>query len=166
LERSVRLRLLGRFDLVCDGERISLPDPVGRLLAYLAVQDRPVRRDRVARALWPDADPSLGPSLLAGALWPLRRPGLLLVVSVGDHLSVVPELTTDLREAEETARRILSRRGRPLLDGADREVLSTDLLPGWSDPWAAAERRRFRELRLAALARVEGRWPPAARPAD
>ena len=46
-----RLALLNAFELRCEGRLVALPRPAQRLLAFLALQDRPVLRTYVAEGL-------------------------------------------------------------------------------------------------------------------
>ena len=46
------LTLLDAFELNWNGNTLELPMPAQRLLAYLAIEDRPLHRGYVADALW------------------------------------------------------------------------------------------------------------------
>ena len=48
------LRLLGGFAVEGSHGNIALPISAQRVVAYLALQDRPVHRRRLAGVLWPD----------------------------------------------------------------------------------------------------------------
>ena len=72
---AVRLNLLRGFELWCDGERVTLPMSAQRVLAFLALHDRPVLRLYVAGSLWLDASEERSYANLRSALWRLRRPG-------------------------------------------------------------------------------------------
>ena len=52
----LQVRLLGRMAAERDGEQLSLPSPVSRLLAFLALRLGPHDRETVAASLWPDTD--------------------------------------------------------------------------------------------------------------
>jgi DNA-binding SARP family transcriptional activator len=72
-----RIELCGRLAIEIEGERLeqALPGRQGRLLfAYLALnRRRPVRRDELIDALWPDQPPDSADSLLRPALSRLRK---------------------------------------------------------------------------------------------
>jgi DNA-binding SARP family transcriptional activator len=91
---------------------------------------------------------------LRSALWRLRRPGITIIESRGEHLSLTPEVQVDFRD--------LSSAARGWLDGAtpadstqlDRLANSSDLLGDWYEDWVLVEREHFRQLRLHALERL------------
>jgi len=53
-EPRIELSLLGAFGLHIDRRPIDLPGAAQRVLAFLALEDRPVRRERLAASLWTD----------------------------------------------------------------------------------------------------------------
>ena len=67
------MRLLGRVAAERDGERLSLPPPVGRLLAFLALRPGPHDREIVAARLWPDTAGPAARANLRTAVWALRK---------------------------------------------------------------------------------------------
>src|SRR5689334_11804419 len=74
---DTRIQLCGHLLVEIEGQRVesALPGRQGRLLvAYLVLnRDRPVRRDELVEALWPDAQPSSGDALLRPPLSRLRK---------------------------------------------------------------------------------------------
>src|SRR6266542_832019 len=108
---SSSLRLLGGFDLVCDGASVSLPMSAQRLLAFLALHDRPLQRTFVAGSLWLDSPEERAYGNLRTALWRLHRGGFDSVQATGQQLSLGPSVTVDLRLAESVARRALNASG-------------------------------------------------------
>src|SRR5262249_38309082 len=75
-----RLALLGGFSLSRGGEELRLPGSAQRLVAFLALQERPVPRRRIAFTLWPDASERHANGSLRAALFRLRsgcRDGIL-----------------------------------------------------------------------------------------
>ena len=72
-----RIRLCGRLEIEINGERIEqrLPGRQGPLvLALLAVnRDRPVSRDELIGALWPDAAPADAGEALSALLSKVRQ---------------------------------------------------------------------------------------------
>jgi DNA-binding SARP family transcriptional activator len=148
---GIELSLIGTFGLTSAGQRISLPETAQRLVAFLALNTRPLSRAFVASSLWLDSAEERSCANLRSALWRLRRPGHSLVVTSGKQLQLAPEVCVDAHE--------LASRARRLLDGVpedsdvtlDEHLLSGELLPGWYDDWVLIERERLRQLRIHAL---------------
>jgi DNA-binding SARP family transcriptional activator len=133
------------------GEPVSLPLGAQRVLAFLALHDRPMLRTSVAGALWQDAPEQRAGANLRSALWRLNRAGLPLVDATVTALALAPQVGVDLRRVEELAHGVLDR--RISCEDIDRptRTLSGDFLPDWPDDWVLIERERFRQLRLHAL---------------
>jgi DNA-binding SARP family transcriptional activator len=155
---QVNLSLLGSFELTSGGDSVSLPVPAQRLLAFIALRDRPVLRTHVAEMLWLDSTQRRACGSLRSALWRLRRPGLELVHVTSGRLRLEPRVVVDVRVLVAWARRVLD-----APDGVDREPADLsrfrdpifgELLPDWYDDWLVVERERLRELRVRALERV------------
>ncbi|HET8606921.1 MAG TPA: BTAD domain-containing putative transcriptional regulator [Gaiellaceae bacterium] len=146
---SVRLNLLRGFELLCDDVRVSLPLASQRLLAFLALQQRPMLRIYVAGALWLDASESRSYANLRSALWRLRQPGHPVVVATPTHLALHDDVEVDVHLAIESSRRALAPAGTGVL--VDGDDLAGELLPDWYDDWVEDDRRRLRQLRLHAL---------------
>jgi DNA-binding SARP family transcriptional activator len=157
-----RLTLLGGFELLGDGEHVALSTSAQRLLAFVALRERPLQRSYVAGSLWLDSTEERAAANLRSALWRLHSCGIPLVQCMGPQLSLDPGLVVDLREAEQLAHRALDR-----ANGGDLEIdptlLSGDLLPDWYDDWVVYERERFHQLRLRALDALCGRLADAGR---
>jgi DNA-binding SARP family transcriptional activator len=68
-----RLGLLQGFELVLDGRPVHLPLSGQRVLAFLALQNRPVQRVYVAGSLWLDASEHKANASLRTTLWRRRR---------------------------------------------------------------------------------------------
>src|SRR6478735_3954566 len=75
----VQLRLLDAFEVVCDGAPVRLPSIAQRLVAFVAVHERPVERGYVAGMLWLDTPDRRAAGNLRTALWraQTRAHGLL-----------------------------------------------------------------------------------------
>jgi DNA-binding SARP family transcriptional activator len=142
------LRLLGAFELAHDGAPVPLPMGARRLVAFVALHDRPVQRTYVAGSLWANASDTRAHANLRSALWRVQRTGHQVIESMGDRLRLDELVRVDFREAEILARRAVDD-GAAL--GVDLAVLAGDLLPDWYDDWVVLERERFRQLRLRAL---------------
>lgn len=158
------LQLLGGFHLQVDGQRVHLPRAEQRLLACLALAERPTARSRLAGRLWPDTAEPRAMARLRTALWRLRRPGPLLLDGSSDEVGLGDGVAVDIQDLTELARRFLD---APLEANDDRLSELTDageLLPEWDDDWVAPHRERFRQIRLHALERLgvhlaeEGRY--------
>lgn len=166
-DSGVRLVLLKGFELTNDGQPVPIPMTAQRLLAFLALQDRPTRRPIVAGTLWPDTSEERANASLRSALWRLRACQLPVIQCGSAHLGLHADLKVDLREIVPLIDSLLEHRVR-----CDRLqhwelVLAGDLLPDWYDDWLLIERERFRQLRLHALESLcdqlssDGRFVPA-----
>jgi len=150
-EEPPRLRLLGGFDLSIGDELVTLPLNVRRLLAYLAVRERPQTRTSVAYTLWLDTTESRACANLRTALWKIGDQREHLLRGTGSYLSLAPQIHVDLTRLVSQAKRLIG--PDPVLDpqDADPDSLEGELLPEWDDQWIEAERERLRQLRVHAL---------------
>ncbi|HEX8939194.1 MAG TPA: BTAD domain-containing putative transcriptional regulator [Candidatus Limnocylindrales bacterium] len=145
------LELLDRFRLVHGRTDVDVPRQSATILAFLAVQNRPVHRSLVAGTLWADLPEHRALADLRSALYRIRVP---VVRAVGDLLELRPGVRVDFHEAMELAR-ALSRTTRP----PDRvepivDLLARELLPDSDSVWIEPVRERYRHLRLRALETV------------
>lgn len=153
---AVQIRLLGGFELRVRGRAQALSLGAQRLLALLALHDRPLARAQAAGTLWPDAEEERAAANLRSTLWRVRRSALRLPACSASHLSLGPGFEVDLHAALAASRVLLaSADGGEDLILVDPEELemSRDLLPDWDDEWVLLERERFRQVRLHALER-------------
>jgi DNA-binding SARP family transcriptional activator len=149
---AAELSLAGEFELVVSGRRLVLPHTVERVVAYLALSDRPVSRAKLAGILWIDTSEPRAASNLRTALWRLHRiGGGRLIDALDDRLALTRTLAVDIAALLGVARRLID--GDREIDSADiaRLEACTDLLPDWGDEWIVTDRERFRLLRLEAL---------------
>jgi DNA-binding SARP family transcriptional activator len=131
---AVLLKLIGEFELVGGGTVLPVGPGSQRLLAYLALAGRTVRRSVVAGQLALDAAEDKAAARLRSALWRVPKPGgTALVEADGQRLRLSPAVRVDYREA------------------GDGDSLGEDLLPDWDDDWVVVERERYRQSRLHAL---------------
>lgn len=147
---GTQLAVLHGFELRHDGRAVRVPLSAQRILAFLALQERPVRRLFVAGNLWTDASEHCANASLRTALWRLSDASCPLVRASNGSLALDPEVAVDFRQVTATARGLLENRN----DGLDVRagmLLAGDLLPDWYDDWVLIERERFRQLRLHAL---------------
>ena len=146
-----RIGLLGGFELEVDGRPLRPPVHVQRLLAFLALQGRPLQRAYVAGCLWLDLSQERANGCLRTTLWRMSRLRFALVQASSTHLTLDPSVAVDARELEACAERALHGDG-PLADGdIERLARARELMPDWYDDWILVERERMRQLRLLAL---------------
>ena len=141
-----------------------------RLLGFVALNERPVRRTRVRGVLWPDALEDRACASLRSALWRVPNPGgAPVVVASPTHLALAPHVEVDFRAALGRAQSLLADGDHDIaaIDLA-RELCAygDDLLPGWYDDWVLLERERFHHLRLQALERLAEQLAGAGRRGD
>ena len=146
-----RLTLLDAFELSWGGVPVELPTPAQRLLAYLAVEDRPLHRGYLAGALWLNSSEAHASGSLRSALWRIRRSTHGLVEERNHQLRLAKTAVVDLRDAYSWASRIQDS-ARPI-EAADLAAASAsaELLRDWYDDWVVLERERFRQARAHAL---------------
>lgn len=159
---DVELRLLGPLRLWVDGAEVALPPSrkTRALLALLAVEQRPQRRERLCELFWDVPDDPRGAlrwslSKLRGALGPA---GDALVSDRDSVALVLPDLAIDLRRLEHAAtapasastdvlRAAVSAEGE-FLDGL--EIARCEAWEGWRIAYRE-DARRWRSALLAEL---------------
>jgi DNA-binding SARP family transcriptional activator len=145
----LELTLLGGFRVDAREGIVDVPVSAQRLVAFLALQERPVPRRQVAGTLWPDIDDERSGAALRSTLWRSRRCGELVTAS-RDALRIGPTVDVDALR--------LARFAGALVDEAAAAGVPTgirfdrELLPGWYEDWVVEERERLRQLVLRALA--------------
>ena len=147
----VRLGLLRGFELRQNGELLNLPLSAQRVIAFLALYDRPLHRIYVAGSLWLDSNENRANASLRTALWRLGRPSCRLVDASMTHVALSPDVRVDVREAKAAAQALI--RGSPDVDDRSHDALyeGGEILPDWYDDWVLIEREHYRQLRLHAL---------------
>ena len=145
------LVLMKGFELTHSGRRVSLPLSAQRLVALLALNERPLPRLYVAGTLWIDSTEEHSNGSLRSTLWRLHRPGFKLVDIDGSHICLTHEVGVDVRRVQAVARHVMS--SQSSLSAEDLHLLASggELLPGWYDDWILIERERLRQIRLHAL---------------
>jgi DNA-binding SARP family transcriptional activator len=147
------LTLTGEFELILSGRRLAIPHSAERVLAYLALANRPVARSHLAGALWLDSSDQRAASSLRTVLWRLHRAGANVVFGGEDRLGL-RGVVVDLNLLLDLARRLIR---HPDPDDLARLTLLIgcgDVLPAWDEEWVVADRERFRLMRLEALERA------------
>jgi DNA-binding SARP family transcriptional activator len=159
--RRFRLALLRGFELATDDVAIPLSSGPQHLLAYLALNERSMRRIHVAGILWPDVSDERAAGNLRSALWRLRLAGLDLVGAERGCLRLAPNVAVDIRELNRLASYLLNPTAdMPPLALEDLRFAG-ELLPGWCDEWVLLERERQRQICLHLLEGLCERWTRA-----
>lgn len=142
---TVRLRLLGGFELEIDGRVVEAQPAVRRLTALVALTPRGLSRDFAAFQLWPDKAEPRAKANLRSTIWRLHSLGAALVLASSTTLRLDPGVWLDVRDGLDASDDL----------GVSRPfgTLLLDLLPDWYDDWLVIERERFRQLQLASLER-------------
>jgi DNA-binding SARP family transcriptional activator len=163
---GVRLTLLDAFDLSWNGDTIELPTPAQRLLAYLAIEDRPLHRSYVADTLWLNSTGAHASGSLRSALWRIRRAVCHLVEEKNHQLRLATTVAVDLREAYSRAAQFQNPEHPIETADVAAASASAELLRDWYDDWVVFERERFRQFRAHALEVVCARLAAEGRFAD
>jgi DNA-binding SARP family transcriptional activator len=146
------LHLFGGPYITVGRRRMDVPEGSKRLLAFVALHDRPVERRHAAGTLWPIGDDCRAAGNLRSALWRLKRACVPLIVADKCSLSLRDDLLVDLHVVSEWASRLINGS-----EAASDMVVrpwgldSLELLPGWYEDWALMERERVRQRLLHAL---------------
>jgi DNA-binding SARP family transcriptional activator len=149
---NVRLTLIDSFELSYDGEPARVPLCSQRLVAYLALHERPLLRIHVAGTLWLHSSENRSYANLRTALWRLGGARKAVVEATTSHVGLSRAVVVDVRRMAALARDVLERPEQA--DELERSDLDGDLLPDWYDDWVLVERERLRQLRLHALERL------------
>ena len=152
--RPVRLMLLGGFTLLGDSEEIVLPLSAQRLVALLALRERPLSRVFAAGVLWPDCPADRSLADLRTALWRANHARTAIVENAGVSLCLRRGVQVDVRALAafgHATASLATASAVSELTGITWSELSLDLLPDWYDDWLLDERERVRQLRLHAL---------------
>jgi DNA-binding SARP family transcriptional activator len=159
----VELRLVQGFEVLHRGESIELPLLAQRLVAFLALQERPRQRAYVAATLWIDTAPERAFASLRSAIWRVRQSGAPLICAPDTRLALDPDVQVDLAAALELARRLLGDDTECDVRSDDLVPLKGEILPDWYDDWLMIERETHRQLRLHALEALAVRLTNAGR---
>jgi DNA-binding SARP family transcriptional activator len=158
---GLTVSVLNGFSLSCGQRRLGIPRASQRLVAFLALHGRTVKRAAVAGALWPDTSESHAYSNLRSAIARLERNARKVLVVRRLDLGLAVEVSVDLRLARLLAGRLLDPAVTPErseLGLAAVGALSRDLLPDWYEEWVLVEAEDWRQLRLHALEALAGRF--------
>jgi DNA-binding SARP family transcriptional activator len=147
---DARLHLMSGFQLEIGGRTVDVATPAQRVLAFLALNARPVSRSHIARALWRDSGDARAAGSLRSALWRIRRYGALVDLAPRG-VSLNEAVRVDVREATSWARRVSDASHALRDDDVQFAAASGELLPEWDDEWVSVEREHVRQVRLHAL---------------
>src|SRR5829696_3804034 len=158
--------LLGGFSISWGRSVLGVPRASQRLLAFLALHGRMVKRATVAGTLWPDTSERHAYSNLRSALSRLKSTGRKALTASRLELGLAEGVTVDVHLARVLAHRLLDPAVTPNqseLGTAAVASLSADLLLDWYDDWVLAEAEDWRQHRLHALEALAGRLAAAGR---
>jgi len=152
-----KLGVLGGFNLTYNDHPVSFTHGTARILAYLAMQERPQRRVHVAWTLWGELNDRHALAALRSALWRLpHEPGHPIVDCGGHHLALDRHVTVDLAAANSLLAALAA--GDELPAVTDLTPLMQDILPDWYDDWIVFPREQLRQRRLHSLETVSQRY--------
>lgn len=165
----LRLTLIGRFALWRGSRELRIAASGQRLIALLALKDRPTGRLHVAGTLWPDYATKRSLADLRTALWRVNQSSGQVVAATSSSLALDSAIEVDVRNLIAFARRLSN--AEPMsdtldLDSMDLADLTGDLLPDWYDDWVLDEREGLRQIRLHALEALARRLSASGRHAD
>ena len=150
MRASVELQLLGSFGLLIDDRAVRTLPHLQRLIAFLAVHERPLHRAYVSGRLWIDKNQEQANGSLRTTLWRLQRLPRPIVEVSTTHLALHPSVVVDVRQLASSTRRAL--RGEPLSrDDVERLVAADDLLVDCYEDWVLDERDQLRQQLVLAL---------------
>ena len=164
----LEVNLLGQFEVLRDGRRVTIPTRNAQsLFAYLILNaGKAHRRERLAGLLWPDSSEENARSNLRHELWRLRK----AIELDGEAYFVAYDLTIAFSPQGEYSLDVQRLEGAPLEGGTADDLIAAlsayrgELLPGFYDEWVFVERDRLNALfetkiaRLLELLQGEGRW--------
>jgi DNA-binding SARP family transcriptional activator len=148
------LKLLGQFAVHRGEQPVELPPACQRLIALVAVKRRPVHRLWVCAMLWPHAQTRRAIASLRSTMWRLRPVGADPLLEVDpQYLALAPGVSVDFYNAVDRIGQLFDN-DEPVDPQFVSELLpllrAGELLDGWTEPWATAERQRYRALRKEA----------------
>lgn len=149
-----RISLLGGFGLSDGLVDVAIAEGPQRLLAFLALRKRPVRRTLAAGALWPDVSDEHAGSSLRSTLARLDEGARSALAVTASQLAIADRITVDLWESEALARRLAGPHESLTVvssSSAEIDALSSDILPDWYEDWVIVEAEAWRLQRLHAL---------------
>jgi DNA-binding SARP family transcriptional activator len=151
-EARLQIGLLSGFQLVHGERAMHVPLSVQRVLAFLALHERPLQRVYVAGTLWLDANEERANASLRTALWRASRVSDKLVAATPTHVALASDVEVDVRVAEAAAKALNGCGSSAARDDATPLLRSGgEILPDWYEDWVLMKREHFRQRRLHAL---------------
>jgi DNA-binding SARP family transcriptional activator len=166
---ALRLTLIEGFSLCRGTQEIGIPASGQRLIALLALKDRPVGRLHVAGTLWPEYSTERSLADLRTALWRVNQSGEHIISATPSLLRLEERIEIDVRNLVTFARLLTAdanQSGLADLDMMSLPDLVGELLPDWYDDWLLDEREGLRQTRLHALERLARALSASGRHAD
>lgn len=148
--RRASISLMRGFEIRIDDRTVALPTNTERLLAFLAIRERPQLRTTVATSLWTDTTEDRASANLRSALWKLADLREHLIEATGAYLALARNVEVDFPLLLVRARQLITDDNAERLDSSTGD-LAEDLLPDWDEDWLLFERERLRQLRVHAL---------------
>ncbi len=145
----LRVTLLDSFAVTEDGIEVRLGAAERRLLALVALRQRPLRRTQLAALLWPQLSDRGAAASLRSALSRLRAASPRLLAEDATQVRLSTGVHVDAKELETLAARLAD--GVALPEDVMPERLTAELLPDWQEDWVVFERNQLRDLCLHAL---------------
>ncbi len=165
----LRLTLIGSFALWRGTEELGVAASGQRLIALLALRDRPVGRLHVAGTLWADYPMERSLADLRTALWRVNQSSEQVIAATPSFLRLDADVEVDVRNLVAFARR-LTQAETPSeiadLDSVGLAMLVGELLPDWYDDWLQDEREGLRQTQLHALESLARGLSASGRHAD
>lgn len=154
MSEEFALKLLGQFAVQRGEEPVELPPACQRLIALVALKRRPVHRLWVCAMLWPHAQTRRAIASLRSTMWRLRPVGADPLLEVDpQYIALASDVSVDWYHAVDQIEHLLES-DEPVDPQFVSELLpllrAGELLDGWTEPWAHAERQRYRATRKAA----------------
>jgi len=143
----LEVRLLGQFDVLRDGRRLTIPTRHAQaLFAYLVLNaTKPHRRERLSGMLWPDSSEDNARSNLRHELWRLRK----ALEKDGDSYFSANDLTIAFDPQSDYSLDVRQLECKPLDKSTKADLIDAlsayhgELLPGFYDEWVFLERNRL-----------------------
>src|SRR5450755_138951 len=165
----LRLNLIGGFALWGGGQELGIATSGQRLIALLALRDRPIGRLHVAGTLWPDYSTGRSLADLRTTLWRVNQSGERVIAASPSFLELYGDIEVDVRDLAAFAR-CLNQAGTVSetvdFDSVRLADLVGDLLPDWYADWLQDEREGLRQMRLHALESLARGLSESGRHAD
>jgi DNA-binding SARP family transcriptional activator len=148
------LKLLGQFAVHRGEQPVELPPACQRLIALVALKRRPVHRLWVCAMLWPHAQTRRAIASLRSTMWRLRPVGADPLLEIDpQYIALAPDVSVDWHDAVDQIEQLIDNN-----DPVDPQFIAEllpllragELLDGWNEQWATAERQRYRAMRKAA----------------